>query len=396
MATPGWYPDPAGQPGAFRYWDGAAWGAELRGDPYGRPPAGADDPTMRPAPPSAPPNTPPNTPPGTPPPPVSPTAVTPGHPPAYGQYDPGPGYGQPPAAPGWSSGAPAQPSWSTAATPSSGGGGAGKTIGLVLLAVVMVIALGVGTFFVVRSVTDDDDPGTAGGDPTSAADPSTDPTADPTDDPTADPTEPTEPTDDPTEEVTDPFTDGNTPNRQQCRGGEPAVGGTGEQGGLLTGGGLAMDPVSGYTLTPDQAPAFTFADGVLTTSKEIERTETTGWVAVYALGSIAVDRGFTSPGQAAGVVLECMAQSRQFYTDFTGATLLSSAATTVDGADAWTMDAEIRIDNPELTVQGDIAKVVVVDTGDPATYGLFVSVVPIGDQALIDQQQGQAALLALQ
>jgi hypothetical protein len=27
-ALPGWYPDPAGQPGRFRYWDGSTWSAE--------------------------------------------------------------------------------------------------------------------------------------------------------------------------------------------------------------------------------------------------------------------------------------------------------------------------------------------------------------------------------
>ena len=25
MAQPGWFPDPGGQAGMFRYWDGSAW-----------------------------------------------------------------------------------------------------------------------------------------------------------------------------------------------------------------------------------------------------------------------------------------------------------------------------------------------------------------------------------
>ncbi len=32
-ALPGWYPDPAGVPGRFRYWDGAAWSAETTDRP---------------------------------------------------------------------------------------------------------------------------------------------------------------------------------------------------------------------------------------------------------------------------------------------------------------------------------------------------------------------------
>ena len=33
MAQPGWLPDPGGQPGMFRYWDGAAWTQQLSADP---------------------------------------------------------------------------------------------------------------------------------------------------------------------------------------------------------------------------------------------------------------------------------------------------------------------------------------------------------------------------
>ncbi len=39
MSTPGWYPDPGGQPGAYRYWDGSGWTNQLTSQPAG-PPAG--------------------------------------------------------------------------------------------------------------------------------------------------------------------------------------------------------------------------------------------------------------------------------------------------------------------------------------------------------------------
>ena len=29
MSLPGWYPDPAGTPNRFRYWDGKAWSHEV-------------------------------------------------------------------------------------------------------------------------------------------------------------------------------------------------------------------------------------------------------------------------------------------------------------------------------------------------------------------------------
>lgn len=38
MSKPGWYPDPGGQPGMFRYWDGAAWSAALSQTPTAPPP----------------------------------------------------------------------------------------------------------------------------------------------------------------------------------------------------------------------------------------------------------------------------------------------------------------------------------------------------------------------
>ncbi|QGN33414.1 DUF2510 domain-containing protein [Microlunatus sp. Gsoil 973] len=33
MAEGGWYPDPSGEPGRYRYWDGARWSAETSTDP---------------------------------------------------------------------------------------------------------------------------------------------------------------------------------------------------------------------------------------------------------------------------------------------------------------------------------------------------------------------------
>ncbi len=43
MAEPGWYPDPEGAPGRYRYWDGRRWGADsVDGPPDHLLPAGAD------------------------------------------------------------------------------------------------------------------------------------------------------------------------------------------------------------------------------------------------------------------------------------------------------------------------------------------------------------------
>ena len=43
MASSGWYPDPGGSPGRFRYWDGNTWSAQTTANPTSTPPAGQGD-----------------------------------------------------------------------------------------------------------------------------------------------------------------------------------------------------------------------------------------------------------------------------------------------------------------------------------------------------------------
>lgn len=252
-----------------------------------------------------------------------------------------------------------------------------------------VLVLGVVTFLVVRSIADDDRTYAqqTTPDPTSQA-----PTSEPSDDVTPSAPPSSEPTAPPT---TDAPSSGSTeePSVLQCTGGLPGQGVTGQQGRFITGGGLQVPMPSGFVAALDQGLAFTFADGVYAPSKVIEQGATSGWVAVYALGGLNRGNGFDSPRQAAETVVSCITQSAAFYKDLSGSTELDSAETVVDGNPAWELTQEIRIDNPELTVEGDIAKIVVVDTGDPTSYGLFVSVVPIGDQAMIDQQDAAVGKL---
>ena len=42
MSQPGWYPDPAGQPGQFRHWDGQQWSAQTSTTPSGPRPGDTD------------------------------------------------------------------------------------------------------------------------------------------------------------------------------------------------------------------------------------------------------------------------------------------------------------------------------------------------------------------
>lgn len=45
MSLPGWYPDPAGTPSRYRYWDGRAWSHDTTDNPAATPPGGSPPPT---------------------------------------------------------------------------------------------------------------------------------------------------------------------------------------------------------------------------------------------------------------------------------------------------------------------------------------------------------------
>lgn len=46
VSNPGWYPDPGGQPGKFRYWDGSTWSARLTSNPQDDPPRPGEAPAV--------------------------------------------------------------------------------------------------------------------------------------------------------------------------------------------------------------------------------------------------------------------------------------------------------------------------------------------------------------
>lgn len=266
--------------------------------------------------------------------------------------------------------------------PTSPGNTSERTIVLVLAAVVVTLLLGVVSFVVVRSLISDD--------PSTVRQTSSDPAPTPpaTVPPTPGPTPSPEPAPAPSPESSPESSPrAGEPTALQCFGGLPDDDATGREGRLMTGGGLALPQPRGFGGgADDQGSAFTFADGVYAPSMLVEQGPASSWVAVYALGGLNRGNGFDSPRQAAETVAACMSGSPAFYSDPTGSTELDSARSSLGGDPAWVITQEIRIDDPGLEVEGDIAKIVVVDTGDPAVYGLFVSVVPIGDQAMIDAQ----------
>ena len=159
-------------------------------------------------------------------------------------------------------------------------------------------------------------------------------------------------------------------------------------GGRLRGGNLELAPVRGFApVEPQIVSTFTFADEVAAVGRQVEE----GWIALYSVGGLPKANGYTDLAASADQVITCMSESPNFYRNFTERKDLERESIQVDGHDAYSVTTELRIDDPDVQVEGDVAKVIVVDTGDDDSFGLYISVVPIGDQRLIDQQDAASA-----
>jgi hypothetical protein len=363
----------------FRYWDGQSWSETLTSDPAAPPPGGAPQP-----PPTAPTQ-------------VSPAQQYPQQPQQPQQYDPYQQQGQQPGQqpgqqqyaaqpqPGQYGGGgyPGQPPYPGA--PGGGsGGGSGKKIGLIALAVLLVVALGVGAFFLVSAASDDDSDDKATDD-SSQSDEPTDETESPSDETESPSESPSDETESPSESPTQSDFPPNV-----CTGGLPNAGGEVSGDQSISGGDLTLPPVRGYNPLERQITStFAFEDGVAAVGKPIEQQ----WIALYAVGGLPKANGFADLEASADQVIDCMTGSPNFYRGFSGREDLERESIEVDGHDAYSITAEIRIDDPEVNVDGDHAQVIVVDTGDDEHLGLYVSVVPIGNQKLISQQDAATGQL---
>lgn len=284
MSQSGWYPDPSGKPGQFRYWDGAQWSQETTPNPGQNPPPGA-------------------------------------------------GFA-----------GPAKP--------------AGRGPGMWILLAVGVLVLVLVGFFVVRGLTGTDDIA----EDTNSSTPTVsqwDETSTPTQTPTP----------------TNPQSSGGT--QVACPEG-PGGSSKNVQNGRLVGGELSVESLgwdrSGFSLP-----------FMYDTSAEI-KTITSRWMSVNAVGALRVADGFEAPEPAAKVMMSCFASSG-YYQGFTGRTDLTSEAITIDGHQAFHIRAEIYVDD-QGDIKGDTVDVVVVDTGNPESMGVYVNSATIDDaetQAEVDR-----------
>lgn len=350
MTAPGWYPDPAGTPGAYRYWDGRTWSEQTSTDPYG---AYAGGPPPAPAGPAAPPS--PST-------------------------EPAP-YG-------------AMPQWTPMPRPAPGSAPAGpppdqrtgRTIAIALAAVLVLVLLAALAFVGVKVLGGDDD--------TVAHPPGTDDTTEvpsfpepsvPTVPGVPQPTLPTLPTPTP-----HPPLGSITPSPTQCSGSAGSIGIPG-LGRTISAGGLTAPSLSrqGYSVDLLNATGFEFATGVVMVSKYV----TSSWLSPLMLGTLPRTNGFRSPEQAARTAMECFADDPTMYSGGYRLTEVSAGATTVDGHRAFSLVEDVRVHNASVGVPGDRVQIIVVDTGNRRGFGIYLMAVPIGDKPLLALQKATAQQL---
>lgn len=276
MADQGWYPDPGGRSGHFRYWDGSRWSDETSTNP------------------------------------------------------------QAPA--------PGMAASSSTSTPRS------RPTATVWLALVGVLVVAVVIFLVVRSLL-------SGGELVDPPPPQSTVSAwDETSSPDPSPSDET------------------PPGQMSCPHGDPYAQSDHPADGRVHGGGLSFAEVgNGYG-----SPATEMMLSWMNDTQSQDQVTEPGWISVFAVGAVESQPYFDSLEGVATSSMEC-GITNGWYSGFTGRTDLRNEPMTVDGHDAYIVEAEVRVDKEGLSVEGDVLTFVAVQTGKD-TYGVFMAMAPIGDE----------------
>lgn len=158
-----------------------------------------------------------------------------------------------------------------------------------------------------------------------------------------------------------------------CPVGDPAEQMAHPADGRIHGGKLSFAPVSSYS-EPETAYAVSWWYDA---QRQRQQTEPT-WESWFGVGQIARAGAFATPRDASVHSLECIIRP-ELFSGFASRTDVSSAAVTIGGKRGWRLSSEIRVNDPGLSVEGDVVTIVVIDDGRADFLSAFISVVPIGD-----------------
>jgi hypothetical protein len=97
------------------------------------------------------------------------------------------------------------------------------------------------------------------------------------------------------------------------------------------------------------------------------------WVASILVGELQAGDGFYTPQQGAQIVVKCILG--KFYgNNPVNSNVRVDQATTIDGHDGWLVESHLTFDIPGLQTKGELLLVAIVATGD--TAGLYYASIP--------------------
>ena len=146
---------------------------------------------------------------------------------------------------------------------------------------------------------------------------------------------------------------------QPCPEGQPTARQDHPTDGRIHGGGLSFPEAKGWNDTSGSSFSWAYDVG-----EQMKLAESPSWYANLAVGALFTGDGFDEPRRAAELVMQCVITSG-LYPYFTDRVDTWTKAVTVDGKPAWSIRADIEVDDPDLRTKGDTVEVIVVDTGSP-------------------------------
>ncbi|MFZ1284828.1 MAG: DUF2510 domain-containing protein [Propionicimonas sp.] len=281
MSAPGWYPDPGGQPGMYRFWTGTAWTATITANPAATPPPTSGGPVGRPG------------------------------------------------------GQPGQP----------GGDRRRLSLGWVAGGLAALVALGLIVWLVTQGIgrlSNGEDPFPTGGQASQNVCPKVDST----------------------QETTAPA----QRNDGRVHGGKLSYPMLGDPWGSVQG---------------DNRVPFgrDVAEQIVMVEPNYDGLGA-NWVASVLVGELVAGDGFFSPQEGSQIVMKCVVG--EFYGDaVVQRDDKVSKATTVDGHDAWLVESHLSFDIAGLQTKGELAIVVIVDTGADSA-SLYYASIPDTVPELVD------------
>lgn len=148
--------------------------------------------------------------------------------------------------------------------------------------------------------------------------------------------------------------------------------------GRLHSGPISVAEIDGWT---DDDLIMPWVRQINSQSDIVYQGSPTSWMSVSGVGQLAVADGFSSPRDAARMMTECFASS-QYYSGYTGSTVVSQQEFDRNGHTGWWIRSEIFVSMSELPqVKGDVVDVVVMDTGNSDFLGVYFNSATIGDSA---------------